>query len=101
MRFSGRGSRSRLFSILLAFALLFGFALDGIRFYVGAFGPSFPLVGEFLGFFGLSVGEVVEFGAVGFEIVEFPGAGASLADEFEVADADGGVAFVFPEEGIA
>ncbi len=34
---------------------------------MGAFGPGFPFVGEFLGFFGLSIGEVVEFGAVGPE----------------------------------
>ena len=45
----------------------------------------------------LAGGEVVEFGAVGREIVEFPRALAVEADEFPVADTDGGVAFVFPE----
>lgn len=43
----------------------------------------------------------MEFGAVGFKVVEFPGAGAALADEFEVADADGCVALVFPKESVS
>lgn len=66
---------------------------------MGALGPGFPLRGEGGGAGGLGGGEVVEFGAVGREVVEFPGAAAVEADEFPVADTDGGVAFVFPEEG--
>jgi hypothetical protein len=62
------------------------------------FGPGFPLSGEFFGFLGLSGSEVVELGAVGFQIVELPHTGAAFADEFQVADSDGGIAFVLPEE---
>jgi hypothetical protein len=47
--------------------------------------------------FRLSVCQVVLFGAVGFEVVEFPRAVAPDTDEFEVANADGGIAFVFPK----
>ena len=49
----------------------------------------------------MALGEVALFGAVFQEVVEFPGAVASDAHELEVADADRGIAFVFPKEGFA
>jgi arylsulfatase A len=39
-------------------------------------------------------------GSVGFEVVEFRRAGATLADEFQVGHANGSVGFVFPEKSI-
>jgi hypothetical protein len=55
------------------------------------------LAGHFFDAAGFGAGEIVEFGTVLFEVVEFPGLGV-FADEFPVAIADGLVAFVFPEE---
>ena len=46
-------------------------------------------------------GEVVLLGAVGGEIVEFPRPVATGADELQVADADGRVALVLPEDRVA
>ena len=47
------------------------------------------------------LGEVVHFGAVFFNVVEFPFSSAAFCDEFPVAIADGAVALVFPEDGFA
>ena len=54
---------------------------------------GFQLFGEFW-FLG---GQVVSFGAVGFQVVEFPGF-VLFGDKFPVAVADGTVAFMLPEQ---
>ena len=49
---------------------------------------------------GLGGGQVVQFRAVGFEIVQFPRPLAAQPDEFPVAHANGRVAFMLPEERV-
>ena len=68
---------------------------------VGAIGPSAPAGGEFFDAGGFLLGEVVLFGAVTVEVVQFPGPGGILGDEFPGAVAEGPVALVFPEDGLA
>ena len=50
---------------------------------------------------GVLVGEVVLFGAVGGDVVEFPRPVGALGDEFPFAIADGAVAFVLEVDGLA
>lgn len=73
----------------------------------GPFGFGFEFFDEVFDQFGLSSGEIVEFKGVFFEIVEFPG-GVSpdgvagdyfLPNEFPIARADGGISFVFEDDG--
>lgn len=85
--------------LLLAFALLFlRLAFFGIRQHLSTLGPRLPFSGEFFDFLGLGGGEVVMLGAVGFEVIEFPRTVSAGADEFQIAVAHGGVAFMLPEE---
>ena len=58
--------------------------------------PSFPEVGEFLGFLGPFFSEIVRLCGVGLEVVEFPGLAG--ADEFEIALANGVGAVEVPVE---
>ncbi len=57
----------------LRLALFLGSTCAGIRLHVSALGPGLPLRGEFFGLAGLRRGEVVQLGAVGLQVVEFPG----------------------------
>jgi hypothetical protein len=45
--------------------------------------------------------QIVLLGAVGGEVIEFPGALVARANELQVARSDGGVALVFPEQRVA
>ncbi len=65
---------------------------------VGACGPGVPVGGHALDAVGVLGGEVVGFGTVGVEVVEFPGL-VLLRDQLPAAVADGAVALVFPDEG--
>ena len=82
----------RVLRVALSFSLLLPAAVEiivpRVGLHMGTSGPGFPLRGEFFGFLGLSGSEVVELGAVTFQIVEFPGTGTALADEFHVSSAD-------------
>jgi len=62
--------------------------LPNPREHLRAVGPGFPLFGHGFYALGVSFGEVFGFGAVGFHVVEFPGAGGSFGDEFPLAVAD-------------
>mgnify|MGYP000082429128 CR=1 FL=1 len=59
-------------------------------------GPAFPFVRHSIEAFGLFFGEIVQFRAVGFDVVQFPRAGCAFGDEFPFAVAHGAVAFVLP-----
>lgn len=67
---------------------------------VEGFGPGGVGGGEIGDELRLFSGEVVEFGAVGGDVVEFPAAGLieSVPDELVVAAADGEVAGPFPAD---
>ena len=86
----------RLFFGLLALAFAFRLISEGLlhqrREGIGLLLPS---SGEFGGFFGHLGSEIVLLGAVGFQVVEFPGL-VSSSDELPVAHADGFVALVEP-----
>ena len=56
--------------------------------------------GQFFDAFGFGGGEVILFGAVGLEVVEGPGFGLVVGDDFPVALAEGAVVFVEEPEGV-
>ena len=60
--------------------------------------PGFETVGKFFDLFRMFGGEVIEFGAVGFHVVEFPWA-SGFRHEFVLAVSDGFAFVVFKEEG--
>ncbi|MFM1941662.1 MAG: hypothetical protein RI897_644 [Verrucomicrobiota bacterium] len=61
------------------------------------FGPVLPGLGHFGDEFGVLVHEVVLFGAIGGEVVEFPLVGAGFADQLPVAFSGHPVVVMFPE----
>ena len=63
------------------------------------FGPFLVLGGHGFDSVWVVGGEVYPFGAVVWDVVEFPGAFEAFCDEFPVAMADGAVAFVLEEDG--
>ena len=73
----------------------------GVGLHLRADGPGFPEGGELLDLVRLRFGEVQDFGAVLPEVVEFPSAISASAHKLEVADAYGGIAFMFPIQGCA
>ena len=84
-------------------ALLFGFFFSVGRFpdprqNVGAVGVVFPLGDQLLQFGRILFRDVVEFGAVRVDVVEFPIAGGALCDGLPFSIPDGAVALVFPKK---
>lgn len=62
--------------------------------------PGSPFGGQGLDFIGVLAGEVMEFSAVGVEVIEFPtGLVTGLGDEFPVLMADGATFGPLPEDG--
>ena len=64
----------------------------------GGNSPAFPLSRHPLESIGLFFGKIVQFCAVGLDIVQFPWAGRALGDEFPFAVTHGPVALVLPED---
>lgn len=65
-----------------------------------AIGEGLPVRGQFFDAFGFGSGEIILFGAVGLEVVEGPGFGLVVGDDFPVALAEGAVVFVEEPEGV-
>jgi hypothetical protein len=59
--------------------------------HASLFRPGVPLFSEVRNEFRMLRGEVVGFGTVSCEVIEFPGSGMLVPDEFPVAFADGAI----------